>query len=771
MILLVLIAAAAAIAVLPASASAAPCPVNPGNATSWTGLAGNGSFGDDGNWSNGTPSGSCDVSIITPGNFTVTMTSGANMKSLTLGGVGSTPTVVISAQSPNTNLSATTTGITIAAGAGITLTCPPSPGECLGGPSGGAGLNAGTSTIANAGTIKVAADSGTGAALTGSIVNTGTMQFDQNAHLGGAVINKGQFGIADGKTVTSSGSSCGDTSDLVKNDVGGLISAAGSGTLSVINYEQGNGSTSGANPVQLPCGSLKYTGTGDSKVRASAGFNLTGTMQANQSLTVSAESPNTNVALGGDFVNNGSITLTCPPSPGECLGGPSGGAGFNANGHAFTNVGSFTVAAASGTGASLSGGFTNTGTMQFDQNAHLGGAVVNKGQFGIADGKTVTSSGSSCGDGSDLVKNDVGGLISAAGSGTLNVINYEQGNGTTSGNAPVQMNCGSLKYTGTGAGTVQVNGTLSMTGNLAAGQVLRIPGQVNSSPFASAGTIVLPSGGTLNASLTNSGRLTGLGTVSGSVDNASGVVAPGASPGILTVNGSYTQGTTGSLEVEVEGTGAGQFDKLAVGGNATLGGTLALLPSAGFASAASIGTKVDLLTYGGSRSGQFGQVTANPTLACPKQFTATYDDGAKKVAAVVADSGSKCGGGEGEGEGGGSGGGASGGNGGGGSGSNAAPAAQPLAASAPETTLGSHPRATVKTRKAKVSVSFSFSANQAGASFQCKLDKGAFQPCTSPRSFKAKPGKHTFSVRAVGPGGSDATPATFTFTVVKLKRR
>jgi hypothetical protein len=84
--------AIATAAFLPSSAVAAPCPVNPGNATSWIG--GDGNFNDDANWSNGGPSATCDVSIATAGSDTVTMTAGANAKSFTLGGIGSTPHLV-----------------------------------------------------------------------------------------------------------------------------------------------------------------------------------------------------------------------------------------------------------------------------------------------------------------------------------------------------------------------------------------------------------------------------------------------------------------------------------------------------------------------------------------------------------------------------------------------------------------------------------------------------------------------------------------------------
>ncbi len=63
--------------------------------------------------------------------------------------------------------------------------------------------------------------------------------------------------------------------------------------------------------------------------------------------------------------------------------------------------------------------------------------------------------------------------------------------------------------------------------------------------------------------------------------------------------------------------------------------------------------------------------------------------------------------------------------------------------------------------------SFSFVASDAGPSFECKLDAGAFGACTSPKTYAGLPeGAHTFSVRAVDVAGNvDPTPATHAWTV------
>jgi hypothetical protein len=94
---------------------------------------------------------------------------------------------------------------------------------------------------------------------------------------------------------------------------------------------------------------------------------------------------------------------------------------------------------------------------------------------------------------------------------------------------------------------------------------------------------------------------------------------------------------------------------------------------------------------------------------------------------------------------------------------------QPTPPRVPQTVLGSHPKKTIKTTKKKVNVKFGFSSDVAGATFNCKLDKGLFVPCTSPRTYNVKVGKHKFSVQAFNPAGTDSSPATFAFTVKKKK--
>ena len=72
-----------------------------------------------------------------------------------------------------------------------------------------------------------------------------------------------------------------------------------------------------------------------------------------------------------------------------------------------------------------------------------------------------------------------------------------------------------------------------------------------------------------------SGDITGEGTFSSAVNNQSATVAPGNSPGVLTIDGDYTQGSGGTLAIEIAGSTPGeQHDRLVVSGQAHLAGTL-----------------------------------------------------------------------------------------------------------------------------------------------------------------------------------------------------
>lgn len=82
---------------------------------------------------------------------------------------------------------------------------------------------------------------------------------------------------------------------------------------------------------------------------------------------------------------------------------------------------------------------------------------------------------------------------------------------------------------------------------------------------------------------------------------------------------------------------------------------------------------------------------------------------------------------------------------------------------APATSLDTWPATSTYSRDA----SFTFSANEAGVTFECRLDGGAYSECISPKAYTGlSVGAHNFAVRAIDPVGNyDATPSTYNWTV------
>jgi outer membrane autotransporter protein len=123
-------------------------------------------------------------------------------------------------------------------------------------------------------------------------------------------------------------------------------------------------------------------------------------------------------------------------------------------------------------------------------------------------------------------------------------------------------------------GNVIVPGTFNKLGD----GVLNILNTVQVNGAANVNTGSLLVNGTFNANggltVFQNALLGGSGIINGNVVN-NGIVSPGNSPGILTINGNFTQSSSGTLLIEIESLSV--FDQLIVSGNASLAGTLAVL--------------------------------------------------------------------------------------------------------------------------------------------------------------------------------------------------
>jgi hypothetical protein len=86
---------------------------------------------------------------------------------------------------------------------------------------------------------------------------------------------------------------------------------------------------------------------------------------------------------------------------------------------------------------------------------------------------------------------------------------------------------------------------------------------------------------------------------------------------------------------------------------------------------------------------------------------------------------------------------------------------------APNTEITKEP----KKRTSKAKVTIAFRSTESGSTFECKLDKGSFEPCDSPFVDRVGKGKHKFQVAATDrAGNADASPAVVKFRRVAKKK-
>jgi hypothetical protein len=266
-------------------------------------------------------------------------------------------------------------------------------------------------------------------------------------------------------------------------------------------------------------------------------------------------------------------------------------------GNAFNNAG--TVKKSAGTATSeIQVPFSNAGTL----SAQTGKIYLSGGLTNLASG-TLTG-------------------------GTYLVTSTLQINGTN-----ITTDAAAITLSGTNSKILNNSGTSAiggMTTIAAAGSLSLLSGRTISATgaFNNAGAVLVGSGSSLGAtgqykqtggSTTVQGALTanngvsiqagtlgGSGSITGNVTNA-GTVAPGSSPGILSITGNYTQSAGGTLAIEVGGTTVGTgFDRLAVSGTVSLAGTLALSTLNSFVPGPSNTFKI---VTGSSVSGSFATIT------------------------------------------------------------------------------------------------------------------------------------------------------------------
>jgi len=234
--------------------------------------------------------------------------------------------------------------------------------------------------------------------------------------------------------------------------------------------------------------------------------------------------------------------------------------------------------------------------------------IINNGSVGISNGGAVSSAktviASQLGDQGTLNIGAPAGSAAIA-PGHLLTPTVTFGNGVGIMNFNHSASAYDFDAAITGAGAInQISGVTNMTGD--------------SSGFS--GTLSVTGGRlAVNGSLASSmvtvfgaGTLGGSGTVGNVAVQSGGTIAPGNSIGTLNVNGNiaFAPGSTYNVEVNP----AGQSDRIAATGAASLGGDVKVLAGTGNYDAS---TKYTILTAGGGRTGAFDTVASDMAFLSP----------------------------------------------------------------------------------------------------------------------------------------------------------
>jgi outer membrane autotransporter protein len=318
-----------------------------------------------------------------------------------------------------------------------------------------------------------------------------------------------------------------------------------------------------------------------------------------------------NTYSGGTTVSAGVLSVTNDSN----LGATSGGLTLH-GGELLTTGASFssarpvtlsplgnvnTLAAATGTTATYSGVFSGIGALTVGDFSHKGTVVLMNDANNYSGGTTVLSGGILSVNSDAVLGSASTGIILKSGGELLTTANFtsprtvslnpEEDNiviATTLATSQPNILAAATNTTATYTGVVFGTGGLIVGDGTQAGTIV-----LSGTNTYTGGTVI--NSGTLlvdNAHALSTGNV----TVNGGV--------LGADPEPINVLGNYTQNAGGTLQLQVNGINAGQFDSLNVSGNAALGGTLKLTTN-GFAPQA--GNQLTLVTAGGAISGKFAQ--------------------------------------------------------------------------------------------------------------------------------------------------------------------
>lgn len=431
------------------------------------------------------------------------------------------------------------------------------PINCFGG--GESDLYVTGGTLVNHGTISADAcddssgclygsNGSTGArGLSGSIANDGTIRSDTKIpilYYGGTLANQGAIDLgASDPNIVGHGL-------YVEPGAGAVLVNGNGGSIDATNgdvymdggntYVQGAGTSTGT--IALVNDALKYTGTGSSQINVEGSTTVAGNLAYGQSLrlaTIGCGGPGTATAT---FTTDSTTAGTIDTSSAGCLG-PGGVALAVAPGKTFTNTGTILFGGNFTGSSTVQGRVANQGSFTVDLGQwdggnqslqDLGGSFTNSGTFTVAGTSTFEVSGTGV-----MFANSTGGSVADEGIFQMDAGNtYVQGSGSVTGNMPLLVS-DTLDLTGAGAGSFDLEGTTTVNGNVAAGQLLNVHSTGCGGPGDA--TATFPN------NTTNAGTITSQwGGCFGGPGNATVVMGAGTT---LTNTGMITSGNAANLMI------------------------------------------------------------------------------------------------------------------------------------------------------------------------------------------------------------------------------
>ena len=382
--------------------------------------------------------------------------------------------------------------------------------------------------------------------------------------------NSGFSGASYGSSISVGGSTV--TSGCICTFVGGVtdqvavVGGAVSGVINTVSVGSGAGTLT-MNGANTYTGAIIVTG---------GTLNVTGTISASSATTLNAGTLNLaggTIGSGAITQNGGTLTLSGNSYTGAILDlSGNGGLLNNFTGSTLTLNDAFVLAP----GQTVAWSSTNYTLIYSDINGNvLGTTTLSGSSFPLTVGTSSGPAGRAYGSGlagSPMPTiSSTNGVLITGNDNTNRIFS-----GVISGN-------GSVIKTGTGYWNLTGNNTYSGLTTVADGGLI-VNGSIPGDVFVWGGV------------------LGGSGQIGGSVLNQS-TVSPGNSPGTLTIAGDYDQASSGYLVIQLASPTL--YDRLVVGGQAHLDGTLVALLNDGFI--LKRGESFTFLTAAGGVTGSFSQ--------------------------------------------------------------------------------------------------------------------------------------------------------------------